>query len=81
MGRGNPSLVLPLYLPENSGACTLVWNHGFELHVCVEVPQAEQAMQKDRTPLILKCRFLIPSRIYALARPGVVGGQTRPNVV
>ncbi len=29
----------------------------------------------------LKWSFLVPSRIYALARPGVVGGQTRPNVV
>ncbi|WP_201378326.1 RNA-guided endonuclease TnpB family protein [Ktedonobacter sp. SOSP1-52] len=43
MGRGRPSLVLPLELPEHSGACSLVWNHGFELHVCVEIPQAEQA--------------------------------------
>src|SRR3982074_1398979 len=40
MGRGRPSIVLPLDLPENSGACTLVWNNGFELHVCLEVPQA-----------------------------------------
>jgi putative transposase len=43
MGKGRKSLVLPLDLPENSGSCTLVWNHGFELHVCVEVAQAEQA--------------------------------------
>jgi putative transposase len=43
MGRGRPSLVLPLDLPENSGACTLVWNRGFELHVCIEVPQAQEA--------------------------------------
>jgi putative transposase len=43
MGKGRKSLVLPLDLPEKSGACTLVWNNGFELHVCVEVPQAEQA--------------------------------------
>ena len=41
MGRGRPSLVLPLALPETSGACTLVWNNGFELHVCVEIPQVE----------------------------------------
>jgi putative transposase len=41
MGRGRASLVLHLDLPENSGACTLVWNRGFELHVCIEVPQAE----------------------------------------
>jgi putative transposase len=43
MGRGRPSLVLPLELPAESGACTLVWNRGFELHVCLEIPQAEHA--------------------------------------
>src|SRR5205085_6791637 len=41
MGQGRPSLVLRLSLPPESGACTLVWNRGFELHVCLEVPQAE----------------------------------------
>ena len=41
VGKGRPSLVLPIQLPENAGACTFVWNRGFELHVCVEVPQAE----------------------------------------
>lgn len=43
MGRGRPSLVFPLALPETSGACTLIWNQGFELHVCVEFPQAQEA--------------------------------------
>src|SRR5262249_32928464 len=43
MGKGRPSLVLPLDLPKNAGACTLIWNGGFELHVCVEVPQAEES--------------------------------------
>jgi len=43
MGKGHASLVLPLHLPENAGACTLVWNRGFELHVCIEIPQAEKA--------------------------------------
>jgi putative transposase len=43
MGKGNPSLVLPITLSDNAGACTLVWNRVFELHVCVEIPQAEQA--------------------------------------
>ncbi len=43
MGKGRKSLVFALDLPEEAGACTLVWNHGFELHVCVEVPQAEAA--------------------------------------
>ncbi len=43
MGKGHPSLVLAIALPENAGACTLVWNRGFELHVCLEVPQASEA--------------------------------------
>ena len=43
MGRGRPSIVLPIALPDNAGACTLVWNYGFELHVCVETEQAAQA--------------------------------------
>jgi putative transposase len=43
MGKGRASLVLPLALPESSGACTLVWNYGFELHVCMEIPQPEAA--------------------------------------
>jgi putative transposase len=43
MGRGHPSLVLPIALPDNAGACTLVWNRGFELHVCIEVEAAEEA--------------------------------------
>jgi putative transposase len=42
MGKGRTSIVLPIELPENSGACSLVWNNGFELHVCVEQPQAEE---------------------------------------
>jgi putative transposase len=43
MGRGRKSLSLSLGLPETSGACTLVWNRGFELHVCIEVAQAQAA--------------------------------------
>jgi putative transposase len=42
MGRGRPSLVLAITLPEHAGACTLVWKRGFELHVCIEVPQTEE---------------------------------------
>jgi hypothetical protein len=34
MGKGRKSLVLPLALPEEAGACTLVWHRGFELYVC-----------------------------------------------
>jgi putative transposase len=48
MGKGRKSLVLPLDLPPNSGACTLVWNHGFELHVCVEMPHLEEAPGDNR---------------------------------
>ncbi len=43
MGKGRASLLLPLALPEKSGACSLVWNNGFELHVCVETQEAEEA--------------------------------------
>jgi putative transposase len=43
MGKGRKSLVLPIDLPEKSGACALVWNRGFELHVCIEVEQAQEA--------------------------------------
>src|SRR5436853_3502395 len=46
MGKGRKSIVLPLDLPENSGACSLVWNNGFELHVCVETKPAEYAPGK-----------------------------------
>jgi putative transposase len=53
MGKGRPSLVLPLALPEHAGACTLVWNCGFELHVCVEVPQAEHPPGEVRATIDL----------------------------
>ncbi len=43
MGRGRSSLILPVALPETSTSVTLVWNNGFELHVCVQRPQAERA--------------------------------------
>src|SRR5712691_10411128 len=53
MGRGHPSLVLPLDLPENSGACSLVWNDGFELHVCIEAPQGAVAPGENRATVDL----------------------------
>ena len=43
MGKGRKSIILHLDLPPNSGACSLVWNHGFELHVCVETSKATLA--------------------------------------
>jgi putative transposase len=33
MGRGRPSLVFKLELPEQMGGCKLVWKDGYELHV------------------------------------------------
>src|SRR5205085_2815494 len=53
MGRGRPSLVLPLALPEEAGACTLVWNRGFELHVCIEVPRALDTPGKNEATVDL----------------------------
>jgi putative transposase len=43
MGRGRQSLVFPVNLPAGSGACKLVWNDGYELHVAVPAPMAEAA--------------------------------------
>jgi len=43
MGRGRPSLVFKLDLPEHIGACKLVWKEGYELHVSVPVSPAETA--------------------------------------
>jgi putative transposase len=53
MGRGRASLVLPLDLPPESGACTLVWNNGFELHVCLQVSQAATAPGENRATVDL----------------------------
>src|ERR1051326_5222561 len=40
MGRGHPSLVFKLDLPEQMGGCKLVWKDGYELHVSVPVSPA-----------------------------------------
>jgi len=53
MGKGRKSLVLSLSLPEHSGACTLVWKNGFELHVCIEIPQAEDAPGENKASVDL----------------------------
>jgi putative transposase len=53
MGRGRASIILHLDLSAASGACTLVWNNGFELHVCVEVPQATHAPGTNRATVDL----------------------------
>jgi putative transposase len=41
MGRGRPSLVFCIDLPEQVGACKLVWNDGYELHVSVAAAPAD----------------------------------------
>jgi len=43
MGRGRASLVLHVEVPHNTGACQLVWNAGYELHLSLPVtsPDAE----------------------------------------
>jgi putative transposase len=43
MGRGRPSLVFKLDLPEHIGGCKLVWKDGYELHVSVPVSPAAPA--------------------------------------
>jgi putative transposase len=53
MGKGRKSIVLPLELPENSGACTLVWKRGFELHVCIEIPRAQVAPGENQATVDL----------------------------
>ncbi len=53
MGKGRKSIVLPIELPANSGACSLVWKNGFELHVCVEIPQAEDAPGENKATVDL----------------------------
>jgi len=47
MGRGRPSIVLPLTLPEGCGGCKLVWRDGYELHVSVQVPVHESVDQAE----------------------------------
>jgi putative transposase len=43
MGRSRPSIVLKVSIPENSGSCKIVWNDGFELHVCIPIEPTDTA--------------------------------------
>jgi putative transposase len=43
MGRGRPSLVFKIDLPEPMGGCTLVWKEGYELHVSVPATPPDTA--------------------------------------
>lgn len=40
MRRGERSIVLKVDLPDNAGACKIVWNSGFELHVMIPAIEA-----------------------------------------
>lgn len=42
MGRRHPSLVLRVSMPAGAGACKIVWNNGYELHVSVPVEPASE---------------------------------------
>ena len=53
MGRGRRSLVFHVDLPEHSGACKLVWNDGYELHVSVPACLAEAAPGENQATVDL----------------------------
>jgi putative transposase len=40
MGRGRPSIILKVNLPEKAGSCKVVWRNGYELHVSIPVAPA-----------------------------------------
>ena len=48
MGRGRPSIVLKVSIPEDAGGCKIVWNDGHELHVSVPVKPAGEAPGAER---------------------------------
>jgi putative transposase len=43
MGRGRKSIVLRVNLPANAGACKIVWNDGYELHVSIPIEPADES--------------------------------------
>lgn len=49
MGRGRSSLVLDIELPNNFGACKILWNDGYELHVCTKQEQQEKPGNEKAT--------------------------------
>lgn len=43
MGRGRQSIVLRVNLPADAGACKIVWNDGYELHVSVPIEPSDES--------------------------------------
>lgn len=43
MGRARKSIILKVDVPEKAGACKIVWNDGYELHVSIPVEPADEA--------------------------------------
>ena len=55
MGRGKKSLVLKVELPEDFGSCKIVWNSGYELHVCYGSSKAEPLTQLQKSTQATAC--------------------------
>ncbi|HEY7342470.1 MAG TPA: transposase [Ktedonobacterales bacterium] len=53
MGRGRQSLVLHLDLPADTGACTIAWNDGYELHVAITQTRDEEPPGAERAAIDL----------------------------
>jgi len=51
MGRGHGSIILPLALPENAGACTLVWNRGLSCMSASKFPRPRPLQERRKRPL------------------------------
>lgn len=53
MGRGRASLVLKVELSELFGACKIVWNDGYELHICRGIEAVEENCGTERATVDL----------------------------
>lgn len=53
MGRGRPSLTLRVNLPADAGACKIVWNDGYELHVTINQARAAEPPGQERATIDL----------------------------
>lgn len=53
MGRGRPSLILRVNLPAVAGACKIVWNDSYELHVTMTQALAAEPPGQERAAIDL----------------------------